>query len=131
MKDVVEVVKGAAQDTVSEETLGALSGVLVENLLERAAFKMLPQIFGFATTDKNGHSVFHPAKSDGKGGYVPQTAIDSRPLYMRQAFRGVTALSTFAIAAMVKEKAARTALATSGVMALAHMAQDFIPALRG
>jgi hypothetical protein len=128
--DVVDV----ATDRV---TLFAVGGALLENLTERTLFKALPQFFGYALGDKNGNVTFHAAKinpagtGNGRPTYVPQTAQSSTPLFMRQGARVVIGGVGFALGIAAKDKATRAAGMTAGVLAAAHIVQDFIPPLRG
>lgn len=128
--DVLEVATDRA-------TLYAVGAALVENVAERALFKALPQYFGFASSDGQGGVRFNPAKINpagtggGKPTWVAQTAVSTTPLYFRQGARAVMGAAGFLVALSTKDRAVKSAGLSFGVLAVAHIVQDFIPPLRG
>lgn len=125
-----EQAKEVAGKITSLSTLVAAGAVVGENLGEKALFKGFPQAFGIAITDKDGNLNIKPAKLEA-GKWVPQTADDSKPFVFRQLSRLGIAAIAFAVGMTSKNDAVAAGANVTGIVALAHLGQDLIPALRG
>jgi hypothetical protein len=128
-------VKETASDAVGvigkKTTLAAVAAVVGENIAEKALFKGFPGVFGIAANDSKGNLQIKPAKPNGSGGWVPQTADSPKPFWYRQGARAGIAVLCFAAGLTSKDEALQAGFMTGGFVALAHIAQDAHPVLRG
>jgi hypothetical protein len=127
---VVDTAKDALDQMLSKVTIGGATGILAANLLERAAFKQFPQLYGYFKVQADGRVTIHKAKYEG-GKWVPQTATSLEPLYWRQGALLGAIVACFGIGQTVKNPAVSAGFNAAALLYMAHGAQNFIPALRG
>lgn len=129
--------KDLLQVATSPEMLGTVGGIIGENLIEKAAFKALPQVFGVAVPDANGRITFHGVKPNpdpvqrGAIPFVPQTAESPQLGWNRQIMRVAMGAACLYLGMTSNNDGLRTSLFAVAGTAGAHLVQDFFPPLRG